>query len=117
MKTHKKSQLRKIVDWRYEGLTFEEIGSKVGVTRQRAHQLFKKALGFYPELPPPPRSHGRKPNVKEMLLRVKDFDTHMRSGSQWWEAGEAMGITRVTARKYAKLSENYRRKPKSQSSA
>lgn len=38
----KKEIMEKVGKMRYAGMTFEEIGRALSVTRQRAHQLFKE---------------------------------------------------------------------------
>jgi len=37
-------RFRLILAWRKEGLTFQDIGDGLGVSRERAQQLYRKAL-------------------------------------------------------------------------
>lgn len=38
----KLSQIEQVVELRYKGKTFQSIGDRLGITRQRAHQIFKR---------------------------------------------------------------------------
>lgn len=69
-------QMEEVLEWRYSGVSLDEIAARVGVSRRTASDAIKKYLGT-DELPSP--ATGRQ--TKEE--RIEEIASHRRDGLSW----------------------------------